>query len=478
MNPKLNINESFICRIWEGAGEYYSDLIADCGEKVEVIDYGKRNYDSGPDYKDAKVKIGGKTFTGDIEIHRDFKNWAEHDHPKDSRYNSVILHVVLWDSEIKTAPKLRIKRDLPTVILANHLNNSIHNIWQDIISRPSEKFKLPCCDLNKSVDDIVIKKWFKKLAVQRLKLKSERLKERLIEIGKKTFNKSGENLKSKKAWEQVFYEFIFEALGFSKNKEQMLRLSSNLNLEFIQKLTKKYDVLLIQSLLYGAAGLLFDLRHKDEYIDIIKESWKKSEDKIKIPRLNKSEWNFFRLRPQNFPTIRIAYGSQLILKILEGDLFKNIILSFQREFSVTGLYRNLQALLKPEEDKYWNVHYDFGKRSANFNKLLGRQRINDIIINVITPVVYLYSEIFKNGMIKKNVLILYDTLKIKPENSVLNVIKEQVLISRDIQINTPSMEQAAIQLYNFYCTRERCSECEIGKLALNRKGMDYKIIFY
>src|SRR4030095_15640588 len=404
MNPKLNINESFICRIWEGAGEYYSDLIADCGEKVEVIDYGKRNYDSGPDYKDTKVKIGGKTFTGDIEIHRDFKSWAEHNQPKDRKYNSVILHGVLWDSEIKIAPKLRIKRSLPTVILANHLNDSIHNIWQDVISRPSERFKLPCSDLNKTLDDAVIKKWFSKLAIQRLKMKTERIKERLLEIGKKTFDKSCENFKNKKEWEQVLYEFVFEALGFSKNKEQMLALSSNLNLELIQKISKTVNVLLIQSLLYGAAGLLFDVRYKDEYIDNIKEMWKKSEDKIKIQRLNKSEWNFFRLRPQNFPTLRIAYGSQLILKILEKDLFKKIILNFHADCSVTKLHKSLQVLLKPAEDKYWNVHYDFGKTSKNFNKLLGKHRINDVIINVIIPVVYLYSEIFKNETIKKNVL--------------------------------------------------------------------------
>ena len=388
----------------------------------------------------------------------------------------------MWDSETRTAPKLRIKRDLPTVILANHLSNSIHDIWQDIISKPSAQLKLPCFGLNNSVDDTVIKNWFNKLAMQRLKLKRGRIKERLAEIESETGGnvKSGDYLKKKRVWEQVLYEFIFEALGFSKNKEQMLRLSQSLKLENITKFIKKDGyILYVQTLLYGTSGFLFDLRYKDEYIDKIKENWKKIESKISLPRLNRPEWNFFRLRPQNFPTIRIAYGSQLIVKILNEYLFKNIVLSFQKEnFDVKKTYKELSALLKPDSDKYWNNHYDFGRKSKTSNKLLGAQRINDIIINVIMPIVYVYSEIFKVDVIKKNVLELYNSLKINPDNSVVNVISEQILKSRGIEIISPSMEQAAIQLYNFYCTRQRCGECEIGKLVLNKRGLDYKIIFY
>src|SRR5690349_17188253 len=106
MKPRLNINESFICRIWEGGNSYFSGLETTNGEDVEIISYGKRNHDAGPDYTGAVVKIDGKTLTGDIEIHRDFKNWDEHKHGKDRKYNPVILHVVLWDSEERIDPKL------------------------------------------------------------------------------------------------------------------------------------------------------------------------------------------------------------------------------------------------------------------------------------------------------------------------------------------------------------------------------------
>jgi hypothetical protein len=476
MKPKLNINESFICKIWEGGGNYYSRLQTTTGEDVEILSYGKRNHDAGPDYKDAKVIIDGKTLTGDIEIHRDFKNWAEHKHSKDRKYNSVILHVVLWDSEERENPKLRIKRNLSTVILANYLKFSINEIWQDVINKPSDKLRLPCYNLNEIVNDELILEWFDKLAQERLNLKIERLKQRLGELKKET----GFSIKKKDLWEQLLYEFIFEALGFSKNKEQMLHLSSGLRLERLKELLKKNNSMVyLQSVLFGTAGFLFDVRLKDGYIDTVKQNWKETGDKINLPMLNRYEWNFFRMRPQNFPTIRIAYGSQVILKLLNEDLFKKIILAFEgNKFNIKDCCKTLSALFKPKADKYWETHYDFGKASKSQNKLIGKQRIDDIIVNVIVPLVYLYASEFKNSAVKNNILSLYNNQNIKPDNSVVNVIRKQVIKNRKVKIDTPAYEQAAIQLYNFYCMRERCNECMIGKSVFKDSGYEYKIIFY
>jgi len=474
LKPKLNINEDFICRIWDGGISYYTSLVTDSGEDVEVIDHGTRNYDSGPDYKNAKVKIGGKILTGDIEIHRDFKNWAEHSHSKDRRYNSVILHVVLWDSDERTPPKLRIKRDLPTVILANHLTASIHDIWQDIISKPSAKFRLPCFDCNHLADDELITKWLGKLAIERLNLKAERIKNRLIEL-------SGSNKvisKNKSVWEQTLYEFIFEALGFAKNKEQMLKLSSNLTLEHIKKHSGG-NVTGIQALLYGTGGLLFDVRVKDSYIDEIKENWKSVEGKLNIQKLERSHWNFFGQRPQNFPTLRLAYGSQLIRRLIYSELFRKVISIFSvKNYEPRDVFFELFELLIPEPDIYWNSHYDLGKTSKSQNLLGGKQRINDIIINVLVPFAFVYSDAFGVQQIKFNSKMIFNDVKIKADNNVIRVMNSQLIKKRNIRINTPANEQAVIQLYNFYCTREKCDKCEIGKYVFDRKGYDYRIIYY
>jgi hypothetical protein len=289
--------------------------------------------------------------------------------------------------------------------------------------------------------------------------------------------KSTEYLKKKNLWEQVLYEFIFEALGYSKNKEQMLKLSQSLKLSFFEK--SDVDTIQAQALLYGPAGFLFDLRIKDEYTDKIKKIWKNLEKKVTSHRLNRSKWNFFRLRPQNFPTLRIAYGSQLVLKILNDDLLKNATLCFCNEnFTLKKTYKGLSELLQPNNDEYWSHHYDFGKNSKSANKLLGKHRINDIIINVIVPLVYFYGDVFKLTEVKSNVLEFYNNFPIKADNSIVNLIETQVLNRGSLKINSPAMEQAAIQLYNFYCTRERCNECEIGKRVLNKRGYEYKIIYY
>ena len=480
--PKtLNINESFICRIWEGGSEYYSNLQTSDGLPVKVLDFGKHNHDSGPDYKNARIKIGDKTYNGDVEIHRDFKGWAEHSHKKDSAYNSVILQVVLWNKGEENKPALRKKRDLPTVILSDYLNTSIHNVWQDIITSPSPKFRLQCYDYKPTIEKQELLEFLQTLSIERLKLKCARINQRLRELSAETkgSHPANDSLKQSGLWKQALYEFTFEALGFSKNKEPMLKLASNIKLEKIEKLMFYPDVQALHAILYGSSGLLFDIRIKDKYIDKIKSVWNELKQKNQFAIMNNAEWKFFRLRPSNFPTLRIAYGSQLIIKILREELLKKIVMEFKQwSFEVKKCFKSLSDLMLPDEDPYWQEHYNFGKLSKTKNKLIGKDRINDIIINVIIPLTYSYAEVFKDDIIKSNVLKFYNEFKIKPSNSVLDIISEQLLNSKDIKINTPAAEQAAIQLYNFYCTRERCKECVVWKSLENKKGYDYQIIFY
>ncbi len=482
MKSRININESFICRIWEGGNNCFIKPETIEGQSVEIIEFGRRNDDGGPDYKDAKIKIGDRVFTGDVEVHRDFSGWAEHNHPKDSKYNSVILQVVLWDSKERTAPKPRKKRDIPTVILSKFLTRSIHAIWQEIINNPSEKFSLPCKG-KAALNEGELMNWINKLSIERLNLKISRIRERLNELAKEKTGtlKAKDFLRKSSLWEQVFYEYAFEALGYSKNKEPMLELANSLRLEKLKVLISKNSepVLLIQSLLYVCGGLLFDIRRREQYIENLKHLWEVNKSGLKLRQINKSEWQFFRLRPQNFPTLRIAYGSQLIRKLISENLFKNIILEFKTaNFEIKECHKHLLKMFEPMHDDYWSMHYDFGKKSKTVYKLIGEQRINDIIINVIIPFVYFYSMVFEKEIVKANVLDFYRNFKIKPDNSIVKVIERQVLNINKININTPALEQAAIQLYNFYCIRGRCNECKIGGVNVGNRGYEYRIIFY
>jgi hypothetical protein len=185
------------------------------------------------------------------------------------------------------------------------------------------------------------------------------------------------------------------------------------------------------------------------------------------------------MRPSNFPSLRLAYGSQIILRLLYEDLFKGIVLNYQADnFRIRDCYSNLKNLLEPDEDYYWSKNYFFSKPSKKMNLLLGSERLIDIIIDVIIPFVYLYSITFENENAKRNVISFYDSFKIKPHNSVLQIMENQLLGKTGVRISTPAVEQAAIQLYNFYCTRRRCNVCGVGKSVFGDKTYDYKIIFY
>ena len=306
-------------------------------------------------------------------------------------------------------PELRKKRDLPTIILSDYLNRSIHEIWQEVISNPSGRFRLPCYGLNSSISLKEMNSFLLKLSIERLKMKSNRLRERLKELeselsGRATVKSS---LKKSELWNQLLYEFIFEALGYSKNKEQMLKLAQSLKLSAFNGGAHN-ELIHLQALLFGCSGLLFDLRIKDNYVNQIKSIWSERKDKITSEKLIGAGLKFFRLRPQNFPTIRIAYGSQLINKIISAGLLKNIILQFkENNYTVKDCYRNLSEMLAPKYDRYWSGHYNFGKKTEKPYNLLGKDRINDIIVNVLVPLVYLYSEVFSDDEIRKNVMRMY-----------------------------------------------------------------------
>ena len=464
---KLGLNENFICRIWENKS-YHNDLMTCKNEPVEILDYGRKNFDAGPDYKDAKVRIGNVIYNGSVEIHRTEKDWYLHNHKGDNKYNDLILHVAFFknDPEEKILnPKVKKARSIPTVILSDFLTRSIHDIWKEIINNPSPSFKLPCYPENLKVAHSLKTEWFSQLNYIRLKGKCERFNSRLGEL---TYD-----LKKKILWEQVLFEFLCEALGYSKNKEQFLRLSRKIELHKIKKLG--LNQMEIDSLLYGISGFLKDLRFKDKYITDLKLSHDNLKKHFMKESMDKSEWNFFRLRPPNFPSLRIAYASGLLFELIYNDLFKDIVKIFEDtdkvSLELTKRFKKIKA------SEYWNTHYNFGKETASLNSVIGNERIRDMISNVILPVIYLYSLSFEKENLLKRVEYFYKKEKQKSGNNEVTRIMEKQL---DVKVNNLADEQALIQLHNFYCVKGKCSECKIGDAVFGNEKVNepLKIILY
>lgn len=463
---KLRLNENFISRIWENPS-YYKDIRTTDGKVVEVLDHGKRNLDGGPDYKSAKVSIHNVIYSGDVEIHRTMADWKAHNHKKDGKYNKVILQVVMWADEKEKAgvPLAKKSRKIPTIILSEFLSASIHSIWKEIIATPSESFTLPCYPEGTQVEDKLKKSWVEELSIERLRYKTRKIKSRVDSLTR---------LRTAKAkWEQMLFESICEALGYSKNKEQFRKLSERMDLAKVKRL--KFTPIQIDALLYGAAGFMKELRYKDDYITKLKESREEIRKKIKIESMDKSEWNFFRLRPPNFPTVRLAYASALLNQIAYHDFFKRIVLTFENDDKPIDRLYGLFSDLQPHP--YWRDHYNFGKpRKASKETSIGKERITDIITNVILPMLFLYCKVFNKKELEDRVLSAYFFTKRTTRNDVTNVMEEQL----DFRIKSSSQEQGIIQLHNFYCIKGRCAQCKIGKEVFSSEMINepLRIILY
>lgn len=461
---KLNLNENFISRIWINE-EYYSGLKTTDGKNVRVINFGVPNFDSGADYRDATIQIDGVLFSGDVEIHRDFKDWKTHKHEENPRYNKVILQVVFWPDE-DAVTSSQSERVIPTVVLSDFLTQSVHDIWKEIINNPSPKFRLPCFGKNNVVAADFKKEWINDIGLLRLNYRAERLKARIKRLETEMHGAS-----KKDVWEKVMFEFILEALGFSKNKSQFLSLAESIDLKKLKKYAAVQSHL--EAVFFGTAGFLSAESSDDHFINL-SASWKLLAPKLKFETMHRAEWNFFKLRPFNFPTLRIAYAAALAGEILNEDLFKRIVFCFRN--SGNGSKDITDILLSVKTSSYWKEHYDFGKVRKTKHSVIGKERVNAIIINVLIPLIYLYSRIFKEEELFIKVRKMYRTEKDKSENVVIKVMKSQLGFAPA----NISESQGLIHLHNFFCVHGNCGECKIGEKVFEKFAVSeaLRIIIY
>ena len=261
-------------------------------------------------------------------------------------------------------------------------------------------------------------------------------------------------------------------------------LSKNLTIKKISAVMPEYGnkLFIIQALLFGYAGFLNEIKKSSGYPFELKQKWISLSGDNQKNILNKSDWKFFRLRPPNFPTRRLAYGSNIIYNLLFDDLLKKLIGLFKAaSFDSAVCSKSIKNYFRAPEDIFWSNHYSFNSNMTGSYHLIGNERINDIVSNVIIPFVYLYSKVFDDEVLKKNVLTLFTTYRLSSSlsnRSTLNIIYKQLLLERGIRILTPAVEQAVTQLYNFYCIRGKCDDCRIGNNIVKDSGYDYRIIFY
>jgi hypothetical protein len=287
----------------------------------------------------------------------------------------------------------------------------------------------------------------------------------------------------RQAWEQLLYEEIMDCLGYSNNRAPMKQLAELVPLTHIRSLlTPDPDadpdsftpaVSHIEAILFRASGLLPSIDEISDtgskvYLHSLTAAANELRYATPLPFIHHTDWNFSPTRPANFPTIRIAAGSVVAFNILYRSLVRSIMTVIEgRHSSMQSKIGQLCALLDAGEHPFWNDHYTFSEAAHAKHSVLGRPRINDILVNAIIPFVYVYSRIFTNDHRAEQCLNIAAELPLLEENSVLQTMKSELLKGK-IELSFAYQQQGLIQLFKQYCIAGRCSECSIGKEVMNK----------
>lgn len=495
------IHERFLRHIWSQQYLNSADLRTADGKPVQILSPGTLNLDGGPDFRNAKIQIGRTTFSGDVEIHRTVYDWLQHRHESDPRYNKVILHVVLEGDAKKFPTMVQSGRSVPVLVLEPFLSESIRSLWQKTIlderARRAELIK--CYRVNGDVSAHLLRRWLNHLAIERMELKLRRFEERLKQLVHESLLEVREeylryrtqreglpeeipppfpeltpkDLAKKAHWEQVLYEGILEGLGYSKNQEPLVRLAQNVSLVWIRDSGFTDDLHSLEAVLFGAAGLLPKIRavkskESRAYARDLIQRWHETRSTYRGEVLHPADWQFFPTRPTNFPTVRLAAVPQLARKILLEDLFRNVIQLLKSSMVAREKCSSIRSLFRVEAHPFWSRHYNFDEPSPKPIAPLGTSRVNDIIINTILPIALLYARIFKDKDVRQGAMQLLQSLPLASENSITRLMTKQLLRGR-VKLDSAGAQQGVIQLYKFYCTEERCTECEVGKVVFTKK---------
>ncbi len=461
------------------------------GRKVEICKIGEPNSDAGPDFTDSLVKIDGITMRGDIEVHRRSSEWYSHGHHSDRNYNSVILHVVGACDDDRLCLTSSGRR-VETLELSKYLSDDAEKFLAGL--NLVENFSpLKCAERNSKMSSKEKLEYLKSLGEKRFMHKVNKFEERLkdiidesrpvvFEAKQKYFRDFSELLIEHKSyevselrddthWEQLLFEGICEGLGYSKNTQAFRKLSQSVTLSFLTEHSGGNPEF-AEAILFGAAGLLpsemsgFD----EESLQHIRElgtAWQNVKRTYRREYVDKSEWFFFKLRPQNFPTVRIAGLSRLAADRKQAMCAKELEPNLS-EIDARKFSERWSRLLVVPAEGYWSRHFIFGTQSSKIVRMLiGGSRANEIIINAILPLSYLRGRIYGMASVQDYVLGLYKEHPPLVDNNVTLLVKEY-LFGGDNVFNSVLVQQGAIQIYRSFCMEKRCERCKIGKAVFRR----------
>jgi len=459
-NIKEPAREAFLYQIWQNKSFESRELRTINGQNIQIRDKGTRNYDSGPDFHNAIILIDGQLLRGDIEIHPVAGDWFSHGHHKDPRYNSVILHVVTMNCPSSFKTICQNGSIIPTINLDHFLEKSSEELEKEDVILDTETE--PVCGLCKK-DKTTIHHILDKAGEARFNIKVQQFQEK----------------RNNDLWEQIFYSSLFEALGYSKNQIPFRNLANNLPIEtlwnYVWKDLKPLARRKCEAYLFGAAGLLPSQSHEikqivdketGDYIEKLERIWHDFPLRPKIVHIKAEEWRFFRLRPQNFPTRRIAAAAILILRFMDEGFLNTLIKTINRcENKVPVIVKELEKLLKVKSDGFWADHFSFQESDFATTKIryiIGGDRARDIVVNVVLPCVFAYAKEVNDLRLGNEIMQIYYQYPGLADNEILRLLRNRIYGLQSYSGGgaiTVRHQQGMIHLSKMFCKNGYCEKC-------------------
>lgn len=430
------MNEYLLHFIWKYKPFLFNGIKTNSTEVIEIIDPGEHNRNSGPDFFNAKVKIGNTLWVGNVEMHIDASDWYAHSHHTDKSYNNVILHVVVNNNrQAKTSSGI----DIPTITIQYPTN-----LEENLNDMTNSGSWIPCAKQLDGVNPITIKSWIEKMMVERLEQKISEVTTSVSECGN--------------SWEEAFYRSVVRCFGLKINAVPAELLAKATPLKSLAK--HKNNLFQLEAIMFGQAGLLNNTETKDEYQLSLKIEYNYLQRKLNLKPIDGAMWKFMRLRPPAFPTIRIAQLSMLIHK--SSSLFSRII--------EANNVKEIEGLLTVDTSEYWKIHYTFGNQSPVKEKRLGNQTIETIILNSVIPFMFAFGEAKGKPELKEKSLNLLEMLPAEKNRIIDN------FITTGIKPMSAFDSQALLYLKANYCDLHKCIFCNIGSSIILKSNLSLEQI--
>lgn len=416
------MQEDFIHYLWKFKKISGPDLKTTQGKSIVIKSLGQHNHHSGPDFFNSKVEIDGQLWAGNVEMHIRSSDWYKHGHDDDPAYDNVILHVV-WKHDAEITRRSEV--DIPVLEVSSFIPDDIILSYTRLFTYKNDQF-INCEKLVGTLDPFKITMWLEKVYIQRLEQRCERIKDSLS--------------KNQNDWEATFFQVLARSFGTKINADAFEQIATSMDPSVIRKLST--DAFRLESALLGQGNLL-DNPREDRYYKLLVDEYAFAKAKFNLKPIH-TDLKFFRLRPANYPTIRLSQLAMLYKKI--PFLFAEVILAKTR--------KEMISLFDVKASKYWDTHHLFDKETDDREKNLTPSFIDLLIINCIVPMKFAYAR-FQGKDIADDVIELIRSVPLE-KNTIT------VAFNKLLGINNAMESQAVLQLKPNYCDQNQCLKCDIG----------------